>query len=68
MKKFFAAIFLLMTLCSVSYGATSEDMNVYMRQDVFDAKMEALLLRIEGKIDALSACSVRSTGYFSVHE
>ena len=69
MKKFFAAIFLLLILSSVSYAAASEDIkvqDVYVRQDVFDAKMEALFLRlhseienlgnkINGRIDSLSA-------------
>ena len=69
MKKFFAAMFLLLILSSVSYAAASEDIkvqDVYVRQDVFDAKMEALFLRlhseienlgnkINGRIDSLSA-------------
>ena len=55
MKKFFAAIFLSLILSSVSYAATSEDVNasVYVRQDVFDAKMETLFLRLHGEIENL---------------
>lgn len=53
MKKIFCAVLMMFVMCSVSLGA-SEDMSVYVRQDVFDAKMELLLTRIEGKIDALS--------------
>lgn len=53
MKKIFCAALMMFVMCSVSLGA-SEDMSVYVRQDVFDAKMELLLTRIEGKIDALS--------------
>ncbi|MBR1485818.1 MAG: hypothetical protein IJ597_01000 [Synergistaceae bacterium] len=52
MKKFFAAIFLLLILSSVSYAASSEDV-VYVRQDVFDAKMEALFLRLHSEIENL---------------
>ncbi|MBR0074260.1 MAG: hypothetical protein IJP96_00715, partial [Synergistaceae bacterium] len=37
---------------SVSYGAVSQD--IYVRQDVFDAKMEALFERFHGEIKALS--------------
>ena len=55
---------MMFVMCSVSLGA-SEDRSVYVRQDVFDAKMETLFLRLhseienlgirlEGKIDALS--------------
>ena len=49
-------IFAAVLVCVMSAGAfaASEDMSVYVRQDVFDAKMETLLTRIEGKIDALS--------------
>ncbi len=64
MKKIFCAVLMMFVMCSVSLGA-SEDMSVYVRQDVFDAKMETLFLRLhseienlgtrlEGKIDALS--------------
>ena len=66
MRKFLVMMLLLFLLNSVSYGATSEDASVYVRQDVFDAKMEALFIRlhseietlgnkINGRIDALSA-------------
>lgn len=60
-------IFAAVLVCAISSGAfaASEDMSVYVRQDVFDAKMETLFLRLhgeienlgtrlEGKIDALS--------------
>ena len=53
MKKIFCAALMMFVMCSVSLGA-SEDMSVYVRKDVFDAKMELLLTRIEGKIDSLS--------------
>ena len=53
MKKVFAAIFLILILSSVSYGAASEDKNIYVRQDVFDAKMESLFLRLHGEIENL---------------
>ena len=53
----------LLVIGTASYGAVSDD--VYVRKDVFDAKMEALFnqlhgeienfgTRLEGKIDALS--------------
>ena len=37
---------LALSLCSCSYSAASDDTNVYVRQDVFDAKMEAFMSEI----------------------
>ena len=54
MRKIFLTIVIILTtliLSSVSFGAVSEDMNVYVRQDVFDAKMEALFERLHGEMD-----------------
>lgn len=53
MRKFLLAVFLVVLLSASSYGATSEDMSVYVRQDVFDAKMEALFTRLDAKIGEL---------------
>lgn len=53
MKKIFLAVMIVCVMCSGSY-AVSQDMSAYVRQDVFDAKMEMLLTRLEGKINALS--------------
>ena len=52
MKKLFFALVLLCIMCSASH-AVSEDMSVYVRQDVFDAKMEMLFLRLHGEIENL---------------
>ena len=49
MKKILLAV-LCLSILSPAYGA-SED--VYVRQDVFDAKMEALFSRLHGEIEAL---------------
>lgn len=51
MKKFLVTLFMIFVLSTASYGA-SED--IYVRQDVFDAKMEALFVRLHGEITALS--------------
>ena len=48
MRKFFIILIFLVSCVSVSYAA-SEDMSVYVRQDVFDAKMEALFERLHGE-------------------
>ena len=57
MRKFLTAIFLLLILSSVSFAAASDDVNasVYVRQDVFDAKMETLFLRLHGEIENLES-------------
>ena len=55
MKKVFAAIFLILIFSSVSYGAASEDKNVYVRQDVFEIEMKNIhstLEKILNKLDA----------------
>ena len=50
MKKIIAAIIFVVMFASLSYGAVSEDSNIYVRQDVFDAKMEALFSRLHAEI------------------
>ncbi len=53
MEQILAAVLSVILLSSASYGAASEDMSVYVRQDVFDAKMEALFSRLDAKIGEL---------------
>ena len=48
MKKILSAMLLILIFSSVSYGAVSQD--IYVRQDVFDAKMEALFSRLHGEL------------------
>lgn len=52
MKKIFSGLLFIFIFSSVSYGAVSQD--IYVRQDVFDAKMEALFERFHGEFKALS--------------
>ena len=48
MKKILLiTVLLLLELSSSSYGAVSADMSVYVRQDVFDAKMDSLRSEIQ---------------------
>ena len=62
MRRVIEVLMLMLTMnAGVSFGAVSEDMSVYLRKDVFDAKMEAFMNEIRGefqvmnaKIDALS--------------
>ncbi|MBR1485816.1 MAG: hypothetical protein IJ597_00990, partial [Synergistaceae bacterium] len=57
MKKFLTTIFLLLIFSSVSFAASSEDVreNLYVRQDVFDAKMEAFMNEIRGEFQVINA-------------
>ena len=52
MKRILLMLSLVLIFSSVSYGAVSQD--IYVRQDVFDAKMEALFERLHGEIVVLS--------------
>lgn len=52
MRKMITALLLLIMMTGACYGAVSDD--VYVRKDVFDAKMEALFNRLHGDIQALS--------------
>ena len=52
MKKILIVLMFLLSSVSASYAA-SEDMNVYVRQDVFEAKMETLFLRLHAEIENL---------------
>ena len=61
-EKICTTLVILMIACTVCYGATSEDMSVYVRKDVFDAKMDAFMSEIRlmneqlrGEIRALGA-------------
>lgn len=61
MKRLATVLLLMLSMTGLCYGAASEDMSVYLRKDVFDAKMEAFMTEIRGefqvvnaKIDALS--------------
>ncbi len=61
MRKIILALMIALSFVSMSSGATSEDMSVYVRKDVFEAKMEAFMAEIRfmneqtrGEIRALS--------------
>ena len=47
MRKVLTLLALLLITCSTSYGAVSEDMSVYLRKDVFEAKMDRILQRLD---------------------
>lgn len=47
MKKLLSAMSLVLALSPGGFGAVSQDMAIYVRQDVFEAKMEALRNEIQ---------------------
>ncbi len=52
-KKILTALILACLLSSSAYGSASED--IYIRQDVFDAKMEAFMNEIRGEFQVINA-------------
>ena len=54
MKIIITLILILLTSVA-SYGAVSEDMSVYLRKDVFDAKMEGFMKEIRGEFQVMNA-------------
>lgn len=55
MRKILAVTAIVLIICGMSYGAVSEDMSVYVRRDVFDAKMEAFMNEIRGEFRVMNA-------------
>ena len=55
MEKFFVTLFLILSLSSASYGAASEDTSVYLRKDVFEAKMDSFMNEIRGEFKVVNA-------------
>ena len=53
MKKLMITLMFVLTATSVSFGAVPEDMSVYLRKDVFDAKMEAFMNEIRGELKGI---------------
>ncbi|MBR0168931.1 MAG: hypothetical protein IJQ08_09680 [Synergistaceae bacterium] len=55
MRKLLSVIGLVLIMSGASNGAVSEDMSVYVRRDVFDAKMEAFMNEIRGEFQVMNA-------------
>ena len=55
MRKLLAVIVLVLIMSGAGYGAISEDMSVYVRRDVFDAKMEGFMKEIRGEFQVMNA-------------
>lgn len=43
MKRLAITLSFMLNVTGLCFGATSEDMSVYLRKDVFDAKKEAFM-------------------------
>ena len=46
MRKIITVLLILLLMSGAAYGSVSEDNSVYLRKDVFDAKMEAFMSEI----------------------
>ena len=55
MRKLLSVIGLVLIMSGASNGAVSEDMSVYVRRDVFDAKMEGFMKEIRGEFQVMNA-------------
>ena len=55
MRKILSILALVLIMSGASNGAVSEDMSVYVRRDVFDAKMEAFMNEIRGEFQVMNA-------------
>ena len=55
MKRLATVLLLMLSMTGLCYGAASEDMSVYLRKDVFDAKMEAFMTEIRGEFQVVNA-------------
>lgn len=55
MKKAVAALVLVLCLGAVSFGEEAKDSGVYLRQDVFEAKMDAFMKEIRGELQVMNA-------------
>ena len=55
MKKLLLAIAIICTLSGAALGATSEDMNVYVRQDVYNSDMRNINDKLNSILEELRA-------------
>ncbi len=55
MRKLLSVIGLVLIMSGASNGAVSDDMGIYVRRDVFDAKMEAFMNEIRGEFRVMNA-------------
>ena len=54
MKKAVAALVLVLSMSAVCFGEEAKDSSVYLRQDVFDAKMDSFMKEIRGEFQVMS--------------
>ena len=55
MRKLLSVIGLVLIMSGASNGAVSDDMGIYVRRDVFDAKMEGFMKEIRGEFQVMNA-------------
>lgn len=47
MKKFMMTLMLVLFLCTVSYGAETANSDIYVRKEIFDARMDSINSKID---------------------
>ena len=55
MRKFILPAVFVLLMCNVCWGAVSEDMSVYLRKDVFEARMDAFMKEMRGEFQVMNA-------------
>lgn len=55
MRKFVLQAVFVLLMCNVCWGAVSEDMSVYLRKDVFEARMDAFMKEMRGEFQVMNA-------------
>ena len=55
MRKFVIPAVFVLLMCNICWGAASEDMNVYLRKDVFEARMDAFMKEMRGEFQVMNA-------------
>ena len=47
MKKIIIALLTVLTICSTTFGATSDDMSIYVRKDVYEAHQQSINSKLD---------------------
>lgn len=55
MRKLLLVMLCLLLKSSLVYGATSDDMSLYVRKDVYDANMNAFMVELRGEFQVVNA-------------
>ena len=67
MKKLLLAIAIICTLSGATLGATSEDMSVYVRQDVYNSDMRNINDKLNSILEELRAQNLKHKAKLSIN-